>query len=143
MVSACQDFPGPLWCYSSEACFKWGQNSMSERAMQENDFGMTMTTHESSKSFRNIILPFQTFHGSKGFLHPQDFLGPLWCFSGEVCCGWGQMIDGQITHCEAPDLLIELEVAIRDFPDNATFREKSVNTGLVRHTLGFSLIDHV
>ena len=52
------------------------------------------------------------------------------------------VIDGQITHCEAPDLLaLELEVAIRDFPDNATFREKSVNTGLVRQTLGFPLLD--
>ena len=49
------------------------------------------------------------------------------------------MIDEGTIHCDAPDLLVlDLEVAIRYFQNHATFREKSVNTGLVRQTFGFS-----
>ena len=51
-------------------------------------------------------------------------------------------MDEGTTHCEAPDLLVlDLEVAIRDFQDHATFREKSVNTGLVRQSWEFPLFD--
>ena len=34
-----------------------------------------------------------------------------------------------------------IDAAIRDFPDHATFREKSVTTGLVGQALGIPLFD--